>query len=339
MITFAQYMGAWAAMVGSLLLFVAASQEQQQSREAEGSSVVHQTLEDTQLDAKSMSERIFELNRQHVASLEIIAQYMQNGNHEENLTKSLDKIATAIDTLASRINMNSFGSFHAEKLLLATAEPTPTPEPKTSATTTTMAHEPCPNPEPCPAPEPCPSALPCPVSKPCPTPEQITTPPPCPVPQPQEPCPPPVECPTIPTTPVPDIVPVKQSCQPPFFSVINQCLFISTTARTWWTARRKCQALGADLVTLDAPNALPLLVEYMKSKALLPGRSYWVGGYKNRSSSQHYWVSGSIVRYNWQNGQPNDEGEACVVIGVPGSLLFDIHCGRKEGYICSHTKS
>uniref|UniRef100_A0A8D0G472 C-type lectin domain-containing protein n=1 Tax=Sphenodon punctatus TaxID=8508 RepID=A0A8D0G472_SPHPU len=93
----------------------------------------------------------------------------------------------------------------------------------------------------------------------------------------------------------------------------GQCYYFSSQNQTWETARRECQALGADLVVIGAKVQQDFLAR--RSQRCSP----WIGLRGNRSGAWR-WVDGSNVSYSgWDVKDPSPTAGACVYLLESGN--------------------
>jgi hypothetical protein len=98
----------------------------------------------------------------------------------------------------------------------------------------------------------------------------------------------------------------------------------------WGEARKMCQALGGDLVSIDSKEKREFLGKHAGSVEL------WVGAFRDARRRQWVWANGSaIAPESWSPGRPENHGPVAVIFGKSGLLgdARDDHKGSK-GFIC-----
>ncbi len=107
-------------------------------------------------------------------------------------------------------------------------------------------------------------------------------------------------------------------------------LLACSDARTWVSARERCQGLGGDLVVPGSRAEQNVLAE---------GYAGWIGLSDSAAEGSWVWVSGSALgSTSWAEGEPNDSGgvEDCAELRTDG-LWNDRDCASALSYICEVT--
>ena len=121
------------------------------------------------------------------------------------------------------------------------------------------------------------------------------------------------------------------------FSVLLLCFLICTSEpiiyhyiderKTWQDAQSYCREHHSDLATISnmEDNNIAL-----KSKT---NSSAWIGlNYNNTQGAWRWSDSSNASFYNWNNGEPNRDGD-CVEMRWDGSWN-DLRCHHKRPFIC-----
>ncbi|XP_076031522.1 C-type lectin domain family 4 member C-like [Oratosquilla oratoria] len=114
----------------------------------------------------------------------------------------------------------------------------------------------------------------------------------------------------------------NRTCPSPFTFVYGRCVLADTGIKGYWVEmRHHCQAMGADLVTVDSPNFHWHLVQHLHATGANK-ESYWLGGKKD---------DGGVWR--WVDNSP-------VMFGTPSWGYWNDFKGREpassETYICMY---
>ena len=95
----------------------------------------------------------------------------------------------------------------------------------------------------------------------------------------------------------------------------------------WAAMRSACEGLGAHLVTITSA------AEQAFVAGLIDGHDRWTG-YSKIGASEFTWITGESSTYeNWQQGEPNESGDACTRLRNSGEWA-DRSCTNNEGAIC-----
>ncbi|XP_062384506.1 C-type lectin domain family 4 member A-like [Sardina pilchardus] len=97
----------------------------------------------------------------------------------------------------------------------------------------------------------------------------------------------------------------KVSC-PSGWNVYSKCYLLSSIPKPWSEARQVCQAMGADLVTIESKEEQDYIVGL--------GKWVWIG--LQRSGMSWTWVNGRQLSTGptfWEPGQPNSDTENCAM--------------------------
>ncbi|XP_048106890.1 CD209 antigen-like [Alosa alosa] len=118
---------------------------------------------------------------------------------------------------------------------------------------------------------------------------------------------------------------------PKGWNVYSKCYLISSPEKPWSEARQVCQAMGADLVTIESEE------EQVYINGL--GRWGWIG--LQRSGMNWTWVNDRPLSEGpvfWEPGQPNSNTENCVLsspnVENPTSNWHDYPCSSMFYPIC-----
>lgn len=113
----------------------------------------------------------------------------------------------------------------------------------------------------------------------------------------------------------------------------RKCYHISFTRRTWIEARKACQAMGADLVTIESEDE-QVYINSLKNWG-------WIG---LRHENSWNWVNNRPLSAGpvfWGPGQPNSDTENCVMSSpndnIPMSNWDDYPCNDLFYAICEKT--
>ena len=114
----------------------------------------------------------------------------------------------------------------------------------------------------------------------------------------------------------------------------------------WWSARRKCRALGGDLVCVETPNEHQFLCQFALAQFGNPDRFYvWLGATEEGHEGVYTWVSGSPVMFNaWAPNYPSKNvvgGAIFLAREAGGGARFhwmDTVPTQKYCYICEWSR-
>ncbi|XP_025108879.1 C-type mannose receptor 2-like isoform X2 [Pomacea canaliculata] len=127
----------------------------------------------------------------------------------------------------------------------------------------------------------------------------------------------------------------RNSCDNNWILILDSCYYLSTTAAVQWTdAQRKCNELGANLLTLESLDEL-LQIRRETWRFTVTDRWWWVGLRKVPSSGKWQWIKKppilSPVVTQWKKDVLNTED--CVVMDSDG-FLSDMPCNSSRYFIC-----
>ncbi|XP_066441113.1 macrophage mannose receptor 1-like [Eleutherodactylus coqui] len=149
-----------------------------------------------------------------------------------------------------------------------------------------------------------------------------------------------INAPLAPTVPAPD-----GGCPPDWLPFGQKCYGIFGTeedeAVHWDNARRDCQSLGGNLVTISDDLVQSFLISNLKSVKV----NLWIGLHDKHRQGEFVWTDQSGLYYtNWAKGHPKNyyHGVDCVTLQL-GSLLdtgtwIVEDCSLNKGYICQKYK-
>ncbi|MCA9719717.1 MAG: D-alanyl-D-alanine carboxypeptidase family protein [Myxococcales bacterium] len=100
----------------------------------------------------------------------------------------------------------------------------------------------------------------------------------------------------------------------------------------WEQAQARCQALGAELASVQSQEENDLLLTYADK-----GVSVFLGLNDREVEGEHVWSDGSPVEFTrWNEGEPNDsqEAEDCVELKSGTGVWNDISCDAQRYFAC-----
>ncbi|KAH8343276.1 hypothetical protein KR059_007672, partial [Drosophila kikkawai] len=108
----------------------------------------------------------------------------------------------------------------------------------------------------------------------------------------------------------------------------------------WFGARKYCEGMGYNLISLDTTEKVKAINSYLDSQQ--DKNIYWTSGNDFLTLGRHVWFpSGKPVALDlWHPGEPNNRYgiEHCDNFGHgPLRLMNDLDCTQPQYYICERT--
>ncbi|KAI7789983.1 CD209 antigen-like protein C isoform X2 [Triplophysa rosa] len=129
----------------------------------------------------------------------------------------------------------------------------------------------------------------------------------------------------------------------------GKCYFFSSEAQTWFKSRNSCEALKANLVTINTRDVQGFLVSKIKETHWIglddletEGRWVWVNNQTLEETGLQFWfIKASGSEPDNTGGDESSPGEDCACLGYENVELnswFDASCETKKKFICEKRK-
>ena len=115
----------------------------------------------------------------------------------------------------------------------------------------------------------------------------------------------------------------------------NSCFKVFTEKVSWFDARKSCNTIGSNLISIDSTEENNLVHQEISPISI---SSAWIGLFNLNSTDHSYeWVDGSMGDFrNWEDGEPNNDnsGENCTELYRVNGKWNDESCYANRTYVC-----
>ncbi|XP_022332922.2 macrophage mannose receptor 1-like isoform X2 [Crassostrea virginica] len=115
------------------------------------------------------------------------------------------------------------------------------------------------------------------------------------------------------------------------------CYLFNRHPSTWPAARRLCQSVGGDLLSINNLREHYYIAGRLKEKSLSNVGMFWIGGYDERDEGGWEWSDGSPFSFfNFKRGEPTGRSgdENCITISGHRALWSNDYCSSVHASIC-----